>query len=271
MSGEKAYVLGTHDAELTRLGLQHRLWRPRASAAWARAGFTLGQTLLDVGCGPGYAALDLAELVGPSGRIVAMDRSRRYLDALEAGARARAISNIETHELDLDAQTLPDVVADGAWSRWIYAFLSRPEALLDQVVARVRPGGVIVMHEYVDYRAWRVSPAQPAFERFVEHVVASWRENGGEPDVGLDLPRWLTARGCALVETRSISEITRPGDALWPWPDAFVEVGLARLVELGRVSENEAGEVRAAWAATAATPGGFAITPTVIEVVARRL
>ena len=84
MSRDRDYVLGTHDDEIARLALQHRVWRPRALDAWRRAGFTVGQTLLDIGCGPGHAAVDLAEIVGPSGRIVAMDRSRRFLDALEA-------------------------------------------------------------------------------------------------------------------------------------------------------------------------------------------
>ena len=62
---DRDYVLGTHDEEIARLGLQHRVWRPRALDAWTRAGFTQGQTLLDVGCGPGHASVDLAELVGP--------------------------------------------------------------------------------------------------------------------------------------------------------------------------------------------------------------
>ena len=117
MQSEKDYVLGTHDAEVERLGLQHRVWRPHASEAWKRAGFTPGQTLLDIGCGPGYASLDLAEIVGPKGRVIAFDRSRRFLDVLEAAARARSLSNIETHELDLDLNPLPNVRADGAWSR----------------------------------------------------------------------------------------------------------------------------------------------------------
>src|SRR5437667_12597218 len=83
---ERDYVLGTHDEELLRLGLQHRVWRPRALDAWRRAGFTVGQTLIDVGCGPGYAAVDLAEIVGPSGRIIALDRSQRFLAALQRSA-----------------------------------------------------------------------------------------------------------------------------------------------------------------------------------------
>src|SRR5206468_8251332 len=98
MKSERDYILGTHDEELERLGLQHRVWRPRALDAWRRAGITAGQTVLDVGCGPGYAALDLAEIVGPSGRVVALDRSRRFLDALERSRDQRGLVQIETHE-----------------------------------------------------------------------------------------------------------------------------------------------------------------------------
>src|SRR5512145_1640514 len=109
MATERDYLLGTHDAELARLGLQHRVWRPRALDAWRRAGFTVGQTVLDIGCGPGHASLDLAEIVGPAGRVVALDRSRRFLDALEAARRQRGLANIATHELDLDEEPLPPV------------------------------------------------------------------------------------------------------------------------------------------------------------------
>ena len=70
---ERDYVLGTHDEEIERLGIQHSVWRPRAVAAWRRAGFKPGDTLIDVGSGPGYATLDLAELTGENGRVIAVD------------------------------------------------------------------------------------------------------------------------------------------------------------------------------------------------------
>ena len=41
MSEERDYLLGTHDAEVQRLGLQHRVWRPRVLDAWRRAGIRL--------------------------------------------------------------------------------------------------------------------------------------------------------------------------------------------------------------------------------------
>jgi len=67
MKQEKDYILGTHDDEVERLGLQHRVWRPRASDAWRRAGFTTGWKILDIGSGPGLATVDLAQIVGPTG------------------------------------------------------------------------------------------------------------------------------------------------------------------------------------------------------------
>src|SRR5262245_60894167 len=98
MSEERDYVLGTHDEEITRLALQHRAWRAQALAGWRHAGLTVGQTLLDIGCGPGYASLDLAEIVGPYGKIVAVDRSRRFLDHLESARRLRGLENIAAFE-----------------------------------------------------------------------------------------------------------------------------------------------------------------------------
>jgi len=267
---EKDYILGTHDAELERLGLQHRVWRPRTTDTWRRAGFTTGQSLIDVGCGPGYAALDLAEIVGPTGHVLGIDRSRRYLDALESWARTRGLENVKALELDLDESFPSDVRADGAWSRWVYAFVREPQRLLGRVAAALKPGGVMAMYEYADYRTWRVSPRRTEFEAFVSEVVASWHASGGEPDVGFDLPRWLEALEFDLIEVRPIVEVARPGDFLWEWPRAFVEVGLERLISLGRVDAERAAAMRRSWIETEATPGAFLFTPTVIEIIARK-
>ncbi|SRR5258706_10963247 len=141
MADEREYVLGTHDEEIARLGLQHRVWRPRALDAWLQAGFTTGQTLVDVGCGPGYATIDLAEITGPSGRVVAIDRSQRFLDALAGNAARRCLPNIEIVNAELDGDGLPDVAADGVWVRWVFAFVRQPRELLARIVRLLKPGG----------------------------------------------------------------------------------------------------------------------------------
>src|SRR5262245_37660573 len=78
-SPSQTYLLGTKDDEIERLGLQHRVWRPQVLACWRRAGITTGSRVLDLGAGPGFATVDLAEIVGPSGRVVAYERSPRFV------------------------------------------------------------------------------------------------------------------------------------------------------------------------------------------------
>ena len=112
---DRDYVLGTHDAEIERLGLQHRVWRARALDVWQRAGIGEGQTVIDVGAGPGYAALDLAEIVGATGRVIAVERSRRFLDTLNVTARQRGFTNIATLEADVVDTAFGEQVADATW------------------------------------------------------------------------------------------------------------------------------------------------------------
>jgi len=90
MAAERDYVLGTREEELARLGLQHRVWRPVALDCWQRAGITVGKRVVDLGAGPGYAALDLAEIVGPTGEVVALERSENFVRAMQTTCRARS-------------------------------------------------------------------------------------------------------------------------------------------------------------------------------------
>ncbi|MEQ1634790.1 MAG: SAM-dependent methyltransferase, partial [Planctomycetota bacterium] len=66
---DREYVLGTGSDELTRLSQQHRLWSNTAHEAWLAARIAPGHRVLDVGCGPGYAAFDLASLVTARGAV----------------------------------------------------------------------------------------------------------------------------------------------------------------------------------------------------------
>jgi SAM-dependent methyltransferase len=288
------YVLGTHDEEIARLGLQHRVWRPLAVETWRRAGFGAGQHLLDVGCGPGYASLDLADLVGAEGRVTAIDQSRRFLDYLESAARARGVDNvIMPAERDLDdpqAVHIPelndpfasrrevncsgpilDVTFDGAWARWVFAFVRDPRSLLVHLRDRLRPGGTIATHEYFDYATWGTAPQSAELTEFVEAVIDRWRKTGGEPNVARSLPRWLEELGFTITHLRPILEIVEPADPKWAWLMAFIESGRRRLATLGDLSQAQSlaiGEAAASWGVE--RPPVRMITPAVLEIVAVR-
>jgi ubiquinone/menaquinone biosynthesis C-methylase UbiE len=267
---EKEYILGTHDEEIWRLGLQHRVWRGRTLEGWRHAGFSVDQTIVDVGCGPGYATLDLAEIVGPSGRVIALDRSRRFLNALEAVSKQRGLPQISTLELDLDTAKLPELKADGAWVRWVFCFVTNPRDLLVRIAETVRPGGALVIHEYFDYSTWRLVPRCVELEKFVLAVMQSWRANGGEPDIGLDLVRWLEELNFEIQSVQPFVDIVTPSNFVWQWPKAFVRGGVHRLVELGFLTLQESTELLDAFTAAESNPNTRLVTPAVLEVIAIR-
>jgi SAM-dependent methyltransferase len=134
---EHDYVLGTHDEEIARLGLQHGVWRPRVLDCWRNAGITIGSRVLDVGAGPGYATLDLGEIVGPTGQVVAIERSARFLQHAKEACRSRGLKNVQFRLMDLMRDSMrasggePDIA------------LSLPK-LLEQAGFRIRRMNAIV-------------------------------------------------------------------------------------------------------------------------------
>ena len=116
-SSEQDYVLGTHDDEIARLELQHRVWRPVVLDCWRNAGIKTGSRVLDVGAGPGHATVDLAEMVGPTGEVVAVERSGRFARAAQDACRLRQLANVRIHELDLMKSDLPPGPYDASWCR----------------------------------------------------------------------------------------------------------------------------------------------------------
>jgi SAM-dependent methyltransferase len=267
---DRDYLLGTDDPELARLGLQHRVWRSTALASWERAGITVGSRVLDAGSGPGFATVDLAEIVGPAGEVVAVERSARFARYTETACRARRLTHVRIHELDLMADPLPASDLDAVWCRWVACFVHSPALLARKLAAALRPGGVAVFHEYADYAAWQLCPPLPALAEFVKEVVASWREAGGEPDIAPALVGHLAEAGLVIREAVPRVFCFRPADHGWQWPASFLEVYPDRLVELGRVDQAWADRVRREFRAAAADPRTLMLSPLALEIIAGR-
>jgi SAM-dependent methyltransferase len=270
-SGEPAetdeYLLGTDAEELVRLGFQHQVWAEPTVRLWERAGFGPGHTLLDVGCGPGYASFDLAQRVGTAGRVVAVDVSHRFLHHLRLQAAARGIANVEPLHQNVEELALPDTSLDGAFARWVLCFTADPEAVVRRVAEVLRPGGCFAVLDYCHYRAFTVAPRSEAVDRVISATDASMRAAGGNPDVGRDLPGMMQRCGLDVVYLAPLVRSARPGSALWKWPETFFASYLSTLVEMGLVTTLEAEDFRADWRRLTADSAAFLFTPTMIEIV----
>jgi ubiquinone/menaquinone biosynthesis C-methylase UbiE len=265
------YVLGTHDEEVARLGLQHRVWRPTASDCWRRAGITIGSRVLDIGAGPGYATVDLAEIVGPTGEVIAVERSARFLEVAKQRCAALGLSHVHFRQADVVEDELGALNVDFSWCRWVASFVLKPEKLIANIAAALRPGGLAIFHEYSHYETFCFTPRRPAMEAFSEQVMKNWRAAGGEPNIATQFPSLFRDAGLEVVEAHPRILTVSPKSYVWQWPASFIEINLVRQRELGHVTEEWCESVRRDFKEAEQDPATLFTTPLFLEIIARRI
>lgn len=106
-----------------------------------RARIERGETVLDLGCGAGIDSVLAAFLVGPEGRVVALDFLPEMLARTEAAAAEAGLANIETLEGDIEAIPLPDASVDHVISNGVINLAPRKARVLAECARVLRPGG----------------------------------------------------------------------------------------------------------------------------------
>jgi demethylmenaquinone methyltransferase/2-methoxy-6-polyprenyl-1,4-benzoquinol methylase len=157
-------------------GLHHR-WRERAADL---AALEPGGRALDVACGTGDMAVELARRVGPAGKVVGSDFSEPMLE------RARQKSGAVQWEW-ANALELP--YADASFDAATVGFGARNFSDLDRGLAEmvrvVRPGGRVVVLEITTPQR---PPLSTFFSVWFDRVVPALGRLAGDPDAYAYLP-----------------------------------------------------------------------------------
>jgi SAM-dependent methyltransferase len=144
---------------------------PHGARAIARHPPAAGARVVDLGCGFGDTAVELAQRVGPSGRVVGLDAAPRFITT--AREEARGVSNVSFEVADIEA-AVPGGPFDLAFSRMGMMFFTSPVRALRNVRAALAPRGRLCMV------VWRNKPANEAMQ-LSENVV---KELLGHPEKG---------------------------------------------------------------------------------------
>ena len=134
------------ETEHLRLVRQARLLEPLTERLLQEAGIGHGMRVLDLGCGMGDVAMLAARLVGPSGRVVGVDRDALVLAHASRRAEAAGFENIGFFQSDV-ADLPASQPFDAAVGRLILAFVPDPVAVLKALCTLVRSGGVLAFQE----------------------------------------------------------------------------------------------------------------------------
>lgn len=267
------YRFGYSHKELERLRYQHQVWAKENQRFITRAGFRTDATLVDLGCGPGYTTFDLAQIVGPGGKIIAVDRDgERSLPLLHAQAEAIGLYNIETIAANLETFDLQEGSVEGVYGRWALMYL--PEAMVKSLIGRIakwlRPGGVCALTEFCNYRHIHIHPKSKHLpeiaDAFIQAVTGG---RGCNPEIGNDLPGLLHSVGLD-IEISVIAKAVRATTQEWLWPDSLFRNHLPALVKEGFLARSVFDDFLAEWEARSKEPNAIFFSSPMMEVVGRR-
>jgi SAM-dependent methyltransferase len=177
------YILGHSPVEIRRLMLQAAILRPITERLLREAGITPGLRVLDVGCGAGDVAMLAAELVGPNGTVVGIDRSAEVLAVARERIQAAGHANIEFRESAVE-DFVDRAPFDLAIGRYVLVHQGNPAAFIRSAASHVRRGGIIAFHEMGIYGECPVLPPVLLWEQTWRAVRAALSSVMVHPDAG---------------------------------------------------------------------------------------
>ena len=234
------YVLALSDGEVERYQMMAEHAQDTEAAQWSTVGIREGATVADIGCGPGAMSTLVARLVGPGGRVWAVDQEPEAVATATALAAKLGLENVHCQVGDATATGLDAASVDVVMMRHVLAHNGgREQAIVDHLATLLRPGGCLYLVD-VDGRAMRTRPPMPDLEDLSDRYWGFQAGRGNDVAVGLRLGELVTEAGLELVEHRGWYDIfvAPPGlrPPSWAARDAMVAAGHATQADVDRWS-----------------------------------
>jgi ubiquinone/menaquinone biosynthesis C-methylase UbiE len=246
----RTYSLAASEAEHARLIAVAGQTADQVREMCARAGLGAGVRVVDVGCGPVGALLELAEIAGPQGAVVGVDSSLEAVETARAIVSRAGLGHVRVVHGDVNAMEPAAIAGDGALDaahlRFVLVHQSDPAATLRRVAATLRPGGRVLVSDLVeDARYPRYDPPVPASERAWELLYAAARGRGAAANVARRLPGLCEEAGLRILDARGFFRVMTPAQefldpthaALLSARGSIVGTGLATEADVDAIAE----------------------------------
>lgn len=236
--------------ELDRLKSQHEAWLPETIALIRDAKFSSCRKILEVGCGPGFTALEIAGSINPSATITATDVSAYYLNHLRKEVQTRNLSNVTVVEANLMEECDSLGEHDAVFCRWFLIWVTRGiDCALANIHRSLRSGGIFAAMEYLTLRSACQSPACPALSDYIRAWESFYSDCGGTTELGSSLAEKLVRNGFEIVEMRCVGGYAPKGDRIFAWWRRLFEDFHLRFYEKGYLSAESIDSLKDSWQA----------------------
>ena len=151
----------------------------RPDVVLGEMGLKEGMTVAEIGTGTGYFARRIAKVVGPTGKVLAVDIQPEMLSLLEKYAAEEGVKNIVPILGTETDPKLPKAGVDRILMVDVYHEFQKPEEMLARIRESLAPGGRVII---VEYRAEddTASHIKADHRMSVEQVLSEWNPAGFE-------------------------------------------------------------------------------------------
>lgn len=222
-----AYPFQDRIREHDRLVAQGAVFDPLTRRLFQEAGLAPGMRVLDLGSGAGNVARLAAEFVTSSGEVLGIDADPR---AVELASQMSQSPNLAFKLGNVATLDLVDGPFDAVVGRLVLMYVPDPVAALRRIAEKVRPGGLICLHECDLAYVYVGGGEMPLWERARGWFLDALVKAGVESRMGPAL--FTTFRAAGLPPPELLVEAFAQGgpDApAWAW--ANVISGAAPLME----------------------------------------
>ncbi|MFI0206920.1 MULTISPECIES: class I SAM-dependent methyltransferase [Streptomyces] len=235
------YVFGHSREELDRLAEQGAMYAPMTRQFLTQAGIRPGMHVLDVGCGTGDVTLLVADIVGESGSVTALDKSPAAISATKA--RTQNL-NVPVHVVncnldDVHGEMGARATYDAVVGRFFLAYVKDGGATLRSLASRLAPGGLVLMIE-ADLRRARTVPEGSLYGRCIDLMANTFEQMGHASESGAALYGAFIEAGLPLPEMDMRAIVTAgPNSLAYDYLAGTISSLLPAMEALGMATSEE--------------------------------